>query len=985
MKPERWQQVDKILETALEREPGERSAFLKEACAGDESLRMEVESLLAADEQAENLIEAPAVEMVAEGFAKNQVGSLAGQEIGSYKILSLLGAGGMGEVYLAQDGKLDRKVALKFLPEELQQDSTAKKRFLREAKSAAALDHPYICHIHEVGEAEGRSFISMEYVQGVTLEEKLAQGPLPLKDALEKATEVAEALEEAHKQGIVHRDLKPSNIMLTPQGHVKVMDFGLAKQVTPVEGQGEEITTKLTQQGSTLGTVPYMSPEQVRGQVVDTRSDIFSFGVVLYEMLSGVNPFKKGSTMDTAHAILSETPPPLTRYTEAIPVLLQHTVKKMLAKEPDQRYQLIHEVRTDLGELLEESRDSISQVVSSPSGMGVAPAVPRQMLPWVAASILLTALVVGVAVWNLNPLPASGPVSRFFHVLPDDQSLTGVGRSVVAVSPEGTQVVYVANEQLYLRNLNQLAAMPVGGTNEDPRQPFFSPDGEWIGYRSAAENQLKKIPVSGGTPVALAASSNFLGTPSWGTDGSILYATGSGVMRVSENGGTPEVIVATSDSERALGPRMLPGGEWVIFALGSRESGQIQEERIVAQSLETGERKVLREDGSAVRYVPTGHLVYAFQGVLLAIPFDTDDMEITGGPVAIIEGVQQNPFNSANYDVSDNGTLVYLQGASLVGSHEGILALADRNGDRQPLDVRTAQYTGPRLSPDGTHLTVETRDDSEQSTVWVYDLSGDTQMRRLAQQGNNISPIWTPDGQRITFASDRDGSWGIYSQLADGRDVAELLMSETQSKAKVWVDSWSPDGRTLSFVRSSVSGDDGVWTLSLDREGEPELFYDVTDGSDQLGSSFSPDGSWIAFHSDLGGETGGQIYVLPFPATGVKPLQITQEGGVQPLWSRDGSELFYRSPLPNRPAIVGALIGVDVRTEAAFEWGAEQPLPIAKFWAVEDHRDYDITPDGKRFMVIIPSTPVDSSESTRPQINIVLNWFEELKRMVPTN
>jgi Tol biopolymer transport system component len=258
-------------------------------------------------------------------------------------------------------------------------------------------------------------------------------------------------------------------------------------------------------------------------------------------------------------------------------------------------------------------------------------------------------------------------------------------------------------------------------------------------------------------------------------------------------------------------------------------------------------------------------------------------------------------------------------------------------------------------------------------------------MRRLAYEGNNISPIWTPDGQRITFASDREGSWGIYSQLADGTNVAELLMSETQSDTQVWVDSWSPDGQTLSFVRS-VSGNDGLWTLSLDREGEPELFYDVTDDSDdELGSSFSPDGNWIAFHSDLGGETGGQIYVLPFPATGVKPLQITQEGGVLPLWSRNGGELFYRSPLPWRPAIVEALIGVDVRTEAAFEWGSEQPLPIAKFWAIGNHRDYDITPDGERFLMIIPSTPVDSSVSIRPQINIVLNWFEELKRLVPTN
>ena len=297
---------------------------------------------------------------------------MVGKTISHYKVLEKIGQGGMGEVFLAQDTTLDRKVALKFLPEELQQDSTAKKRFLREAKSAAALDHPFICHIHEVGEVEGKSFIAMEYIQGTTLREKLTEGPLPVRKALETAGEMAEALEAAHKQKIVHRDLKPSNIMLTPEGHVKVMDFGLAKRVTPVAGQEQEITTALTQQGSTLGTVPYMSPEQVRGQEVDTRSDIFSFGVVLYEMLTGAHPFKGDTSADTSHAILGETPPPLTRYTEDIPVLLQHTVRKMLAKEADDRYQLIHEVRTNLGELLEESGDSISEVAIGLTGVSSA-------------------------------------------------------------------------------------------------------------------------------------------------------------------------------------------------------------------------------------------------------------------------------------------------------------------------------------------------------------------------------------------------------------------------------------------------------------------------------------------------------------------------------------------------------------------------------------------------------------------------------------
>lgn len=446
MDPERWKQIEQLCHAALERKESQRSAFLKEACGGDETLRWEVESLLAQEQEVDDFIEAPALEVVAKGLAKDQVESLLGQQISSYKILSLLGAGGMGEVFLAQDTTLDRKVALKFLPEELRQDSTARKRFLREAKSAAALDHPFICKIYEVGEEEEKSFISMEYIRGTTLQKKLGDGPLPRKEALEKATEVAEALEEAHKQGIVHRDVKPANIMLTPQGHVKVMDFGLAKRVTPVEGQEQEITEALTEQGSTAGTVPYMSPEQVRGQVVDTRSDIFSFGVVLYEMLTGVNPLKGDTSVDTSHAILSETPPPLTRYTEDIPVLLQHTVRKMLAKEPDDRYQLIHDVRTDLAVLIHE----IEEVLAKPTAAPPTSQAPRRLQPWTMAVglVVLTALVTSLLVWSLirssPPVPQAAtqfvitpPPSVFLENRPNDNEL--------AISPDERHIVYLAS------------------------------------------------------------------------------------------------------------------------------------------------------------------------------------------------------------------------------------------------------------------------------------------------------------------------------------------------------------------------------------------------------------------------------------------------------------------------------------------------------------------------------------------------------------
>ncbi len=553
MQPERWQQIDKLVETALEQEESQRAAFLEKACAGDETLRQEVETLLAAHKQVGDFIEAPALEVAARELAEDRTQSLVGQRLGSYKILSLLGAGGMGEVYLAQDSKLDRRVALKFLPEYLQHDSTARKRFLREAQSAAALDHPFICHIHEVGEEEGKSFIAMEYVQGTTLTEKLAEGPLPLKDALQEATEIAEALEAAHKQNIVHRDLKPSNIMLTPEGHVKVMDFGLAKRVTPTEGQEKEITMALTREGSTLGTVPYMSPEQGRGQEVDTRSDIFSFGVVLYEMLTGVHPFKKGGHIETAHAILNEAVPPLTRYSEDIPLLLQHTVRKMLAKEPDKRYQLIHEVRTDLGALIDDIGEARAEkvLIDSSNEVTRASATPRRsrwLVPWWAllGCLLLVGTAVTVVNWVLRPglSPTLTPPTRFAIALPENEALRG-RRTPFTLSSDGSLLAYAARRggtsRLYVRRIDDLGARVIPGT-EGAGSPFFSPDGQWLGF--FAEGKLKKVAISGGEPVTLSEFGTSGCGGSWASDDTIVFSPSnfSGVRQVSSLGGASKTL-----------------------------------------------------------------------------------------------------------------------------------------------------------------------------------------------------------------------------------------------------------------------------------------------------------------------------------------------------------------------------------------------------------------------------------------------------------
>ncbi len=522
--------------------------------------------------------------------------------------------------------------------------------------------------------------------------------------------------------------------------------------------------------------------------------------------------------------------------------------------------------------------------------------------------------------------------------------------------------------------------------------PFFSPDGQSVAYWDEPAKQLARIGITGGAPVLIAqAPSNIFGA-NWAPDDAILFGQPEGILRVSANGGTPELVIPAQASEQMDSPQLLPDGESVLFSV-TTGTGPTRWDaaQIAVQSLRTGERTVVLRGGSDARYLPTGHLVYALEDGLFAVAFDVDRLEIRGGAVLMVEAVLRpigdiiQTTATANYGVSDQGTLVYLQG-SAVASYEGRLALVDRDGGQKLLDVRPAAYAGPRLSPDGTQLAVLTREESGQNIVWVYNLSGDTQMRRLAQDGNNTSPIWTPDGERITFASDRDGRWRIYSQAADGTGLAEPLTPESEATTRVWPDSWSPDGRTLSFSKS-LAGDDGVWTLSLDSEREPELFYDITDGSDQFGSSFSPDGRWIAFHSDGAGETDGQVYVLPFPATDAEPRQITQDGGMFPLWTREGDELFYRRPRIFLPALADALMGVDVRTSAAFDWGAERRLSTGVFWATGDARDYDITPDGDRFLVITPTeaTGANGGGALSSRIVVVENWFEELRRLVPVN
>ena len=585
----------------------------------------------------------------------------SGTQLGSYEILSPLGKGGMGEVWRARDSKLGREVAIKTLPEEFAQDEERLARFEREAKLLASLNHPNIAAIYGLEEDNGTRFLVLELVEGDTLAERLKRGAIPVEESLRLALQIAEALEAAHEKGVIHRDLKPANIKVTPDGKVKVLDFGLAKAFM---GDGSDVnlsqsptlSMQATAQGVILGTAAYMSPEQARGDATDKRADIWAFGCVLFEMLTGRQTWDGRTVTDVIAGLVAREP----EWTSLPPNLhprLRLVLERCLEKESKDRGHDIADVRVDIQKVLADPESAIVQPVAE-----VGQAASASKLPWVVA--VLGIAVAGVAAWNLKPAEPR-PISRFSHVLPEDQRFTNQGRPLVAVSPDGSNIVYVANGQLYKRSMDELEAHPIPGTDEGPTNPFFSPNGQWVGFFSVAEQQLKKIAISGGAAIHIADIGNPYGA-SWGTDDTILFGRPDGVMSVSANGGTPQVRIEAQPGEFPHGPQMLPDGTSVLYTLARGIApNRWDEAEIVVHSLETDSSEVLIR-GSDGRYVPTGHIVYALESDLFAVPFDTDALELSGGPVSIVEGVRRTEqTGTAHYNFSDQGTLIYAVSSGL--------------------------------------------------------------------------------------------------------------------------------------------------------------------------------------------------------------------------------------------------------------------------------------------------------------------------------
>jgi eukaryotic-like serine/threonine-protein kinase len=771
---------------------------------------------------------------------------LPGKRLGPYEILSSIGAGGMGEVYRAKDTRLNRIVAIKVLPSHLADSPELRERLEREARTIASLNHPHICTLYDVGHQDGTDYLVMEYLEGETLAQRLLKGPLPLEQVLKCAVEIADALDKAHRKGITHRDLKPGNVMLTKSG-TKLLDFGLAKLTqagSPAANPLSQLPTAthaVTAQGTILGTLEYMAPEQVEGGEVDARTDIFAFGAVVYEMATGKKAFDGKSQASVIGAILKDDPPPISSLQPMTPPALDRVVKKCLAKEPDRRWQAASDVCDELKWIAE-----VGSQTAMPAAATATAERSHTQRRWVLVAglvCLIVTVIAAFAVWNLKPTPAPPaprPVTRTVITLPPGDRLAGPDQPTVALSPDGNQLAYVAirggTQQVYLRAMDSMEARTIPGT-EGATNPFFSPDGQWLGF--FAGGKLKKVSVSGGTALTL-GDTPFPRGASWSSQGTIIFAPGGiGVLeQVPDSGGTPQPLTHLEKGEVTHGwPEFLPGGKAVLFA-GGAGNGSWGNAQVAVQSLATGGRRNLVPAGTAPRYALSGHLVYAQRGNLMAVPFDPQRLTVTGSVVLVVEGVAQSLVTGgAQYSFSATGLLVYVPG--FLRENLSTLVWVNRNGTEQALVAPARAYDRPRISPDGRRVAVDITE--EETQVWLYDLSRNT-LTRLTFEGNaNQYPAWTPDGKRIAFRSNKAGPGNLFWQMADGSGGLERL---TTSEYTHTPHSFSPDGQVMAFQEiNSTTGND-IWVLRLgDRKAQPFLRTPFSESAPR----FSPNGRWLAY------------------------------------------------------------------------------------------------------------------------------------------
>jgi len=906
-----------------------------------------------------------------------------GTRVGSYEILSLLGSGGMGEVYRAKDTKLGRDVALKILPAQFASDPDRLARFQREAQLLASLNHPHIGAIHGFEETATVKALVLELVDGATLADRIAQGAVPVDEALAIVGQIASALEAAHDRGVVHRDLKPANIKLTPDGGVKVLDFGLAKildeRSPTLSGErgalsmSPTLSVHATYAGVILGTAAYMSPEQARGRPVDRRADIWAFGCVLFEMLAGARPFDGDDVAEMIGAVIHKEPS-WDRLPATTPATVRLTLQRCLQKDPKLRIRDVGDAQLLLSGAFESS--PASSVVSGAPASGARRGRSTIMT---AAAIAGAAVLAAAATWALMRSAPANPQPARFTIVPSfaqPYNIQGFFRNI-AISEDGTRIAYSAggDAQLMVRAIDQLDPVAFSGM-VGVGFPFFSPDSKWIAFFSGGgAGELKKVSITGGPAITIC---RYTGTPrgaTWGRDDTILFATNdanTGLLEVSAGGGEPKALtkpdIARGEQDHIL-PSMLPDSRHVLFTVTT--SGGPDAAQIAVFDRQTNQTRTLVRGGTDAQYVDTGHLVYAAGGSLRAVRFDPSRLEVLGNPVPVVDQVMALSTGAANFRIARAGTLAYIPGGTAGGIGAArSLVWVTREGREEAVDAPPRAYGTLRLSPDETQIAADIRE--QPPNIWIWNVRRKTLTPLTFDRTASIGPVWTPDGRRIVFSSGRDGQPNLYWQASDGTGAAERLATSPHSQAPT---SLSPDAKSL--VVQDIDPRNGPDLMLLHLDGTRQVDRLINTEFAELGGEISPDGRWITYHSNESGRS--EVYVRPFPKANEGRWQISTAGGTRATWSKNGRELFYLAPVANGVA----LMAVPVQTTPTFSAGQPAKLFTGPWFALPAGRTYDVSNDGKRF-VMIKDANVAGERVSPPTITIVLNWVEELKARVPT-
>ncbi|HSE39378.1 MAG TPA: protein kinase, partial [Acidobacteriota bacterium] len=968
--PERWKQIDDLLQAALDLEPEKRSVFLRTACGEDHELRQEVETLLESDDEAQSFIESPALEIAQENsFAFSALQSAQtnitkrlaeGDPIGPYRILSLIGAGGMGEVYRASDPRIGREVAIKILPAQFSQDSDRMKRFELEARAAGMINHPNILAIYDTGKENGCPYLVSEFLQGEVLRQKIRKTSLTIQKSLDYSLQIIKGLSAAHSKGIVHRDLKPENIFITKQGHAKILDFGLAKLTHPEFTNSSNLEEKIqhqTETGVVVGTVVYMSPEQVRGMKVDHRSDIFAFGAILFEMLSGERPFRGDSQIEIMHAILKTDPPPLSDNNAKVPPGLERVVRRCLEKDPDHRFQ----TTSDLAFALETFSTTSDRAIPLPQEK------KRFKLSWLLAALsLLAAFLLGAAIFQrIWKTPAeSPPVRRLSIQVPTNHIIQSM-----AISPDGKYLAYAPIDEhggsmLHVRSLDLTEPQEIPGTHS-ASLPFWSPDSRSIGF--FAENLLKIVNLGGGSPRSLCDVDTPKGG-TWNRDGVIVFARTNwdGLYRISASGGEPvkvtELDVANGEWTHRF-PQFLPDGHHFFYMVNS---GQEEQKGLFIGSLDSKIKKRLLPDYQKVEYADPGYGFFVRNNKMIALSFDMEALKFTGEAISIAEEVnaQVDPYTSL-FSVSENDVITYSGNG---GGWASQPVWFDRSGKQigrfqNGLDTygQPDSYQFYDLSPDEKLLLTN----AAHGVAMVDLLSG--RISRYAVTDDS-STLFSPDGKNVVYFERTDNAVNICQRLSSGASKAEILF-RSNKKLAINEQSWSRDGRFILFRIYDRKTKYDIWVLPL--FGERKLYPYLKTAAREGFAQFSPDGKFVAYVSDESGTP--EVYVRTFPVEAGGKWQVSIEGGQQPRWRRDGKELFYLDLEKN-------LVAAEVQTEKGFNVGKTQKLFKAEVESSNllpnfNYKLYFPADNGQRFLM---NKLISNTEPV--QITVMLNWKSLLKK-----